>query len=337
MIIHSDVWGPSPASSLSGIRWFVTFIDNCTRMTWVCPMKSKSEVSILFQIFHKQISTEYKATIQVLRSDNGGEYMGTELQAYLKLQGIIHQTTCPYTPQQNGVAERKNRHLLEVVRASLIGANAPVSYWGEALSSATYLINRIPSATLNFQTPSDVLATSVSAPTSTNLPPRVFGCVAFVHLPKEQQTKLESRALKCVFVGYASSQKGYRCYHLLTQKMYVTIDVAFHEDTMYFHRPELQGEQYKEVQLFGNIDEEEMSSIEVTPTSISSSPTATLPIEDAPPLPDTNNRLLQIHLKLSPPRYHFLIFLKNGFLTKQIEVYLNQNKFKISQVKPNTL
>ena len=146
------------------------------------------------------------------------------------------------------MAERKNRHLLEIVRASLIEANVPVSYWGEALSSATYLINRIPSATLDFQTPSDVLARSVSAPTESNLTPRVFGCVAFVHLPKEQRTKLESRALKCVFLGYAASQKGYRCYHPPTQKMYVTIDVTFHEGSMHFHRPELQGEQqYREV------------------------------------------------------------------------------------------
>ncbi|KAM7472007.1 hypothetical protein LguiA_010190 [Lonicera macranthoides] len=198
--------------------------------------------------------------------------MSTELQAYFKLHGIIHQTTCSYTPQQNGVAERKNRHLLEIVRASLIGANAPTSYWGEALSSAVYLVNRIPSAVLDFQTPFEALAKSVTAPTVSNLPPRVFGCVTFVHLPKEQRNKLEPRALKCVFVGYASSQKGYRCYHPPTQKMYVTIDVIFHKETMYFHRTELQGEHYKEVQLFGNIDEEETSSTEVVPTLTSSSP-----------------------------------------------------------------
>ncbi|KAM7499356.1 hypothetical protein LguiA_023770 [Lonicera macranthoides] len=274
MIIHSDVWGPSHISSLSGTRWFVTFIDDCTRMTWVCPMKSKSEVSSLFKGFHKQISTQYNATIQVLRSDNGGEYMSTELQAYFKLHGIIHQTTCAYTPQQNGVAERKNRHLLEIVRASLISANTPTSYWGEALSSAVYIINRIPSAVLDFRTPFEVLSKFVSAPTVSNLPPRVFGCVTFVHLPKEQRNKLEPRALKCVFVGYASSQKGYRCYHPPTQKVYVTMDVTFHEENMYFHQTELQGEHYKEIQLFKNITEEEINSIEVVSTLNSEFPPA---------------------------------------------------------------
>ena len=89
----------------------------------------------------------------------------------------------------------------------LIEANTPISYWGEALSSVAYLINHIPSATLDFQTPSDALAKFVSVPTLSNLLPRVFGCVTFVHLPNEQQTKLELRALKCVLVRYASSHK----------------------------------------------------------------------------------------------------------------------------------
>ncbi|KAK3012380.1 hypothetical protein RJ639_012737 [Escallonia herrerae] len=107
MIRHSDVWGPSKVNSLGGSRWFVTFIDDCTRMTWVQLMKSKSEVNVLFQQFCKMIHTQYNARIQVLRSDNGGEYLSAELQQYLKAHGIIHQTTCSNTSQQNGVAERK--------------------------------------------------------------------------------------------------------------------------------------------------------------------------------------------------------------------------------------
>ncbi|RVW31514.1 Retrovirus-related Pol polyprotein from transposon RE1 [Vitis vinifera] len=88
------------------------------------------------------IETQYNAKVRVLRSDNGGEYQSSDLQKYLEGHDIIHQTTCSNTPQQNGVAERKNRHLLEVVRASLIAAKTPISYWGEAITSAAYLINR---------------------------------------------------------------------------------------------------------------------------------------------------------------------------------------------------
>nr|CAN81263.1 hypothetical protein VITISV_028698 [Vitis vinifera] len=91
--------GPSKVSTLSGSRWFVTFIDDCTRMTWLCSMKTKDEVNLLFQKFHKMIETQYNAKVRVLRSDNGGEYQSFYLQKYLEGHGIIHQTTCSNTPQ----------------------------------------------------------------------------------------------------------------------------------------------------------------------------------------------------------------------------------------------
>ena len=96
--------------------------------TWVYLMKSKSEVNLLFQNFHKMVCSQYNAQVQVLRSDNGGEYFSFELKQYLEAHGTIHQTTCFDIPQQNGVAERKNCHLLEVVHASLIEAHMPLSY-----------------------------------------------------------------------------------------------------------------------------------------------------------------------------------------------------------------
>jgi transposase InsO family protein len=248
MLIHSDVWGPSKVDSLGGSRWFVTFIDDCTRMTWVCLMKTKGEVNMLFQNFHKMISTQYNAQVKVLRSDNGGEYLSHELQQYLRTKGILHQTTCPNTPQQNGVAERKNRHLLEVIRALLIEAHMPLSYWGEALTTATYLINRLPCSTIDYQTPSEALSKMGMESMVPNLNPHIFGCVAYVHLHKQQRNKLEPRALRCVFVGYATRQKGYRCYHPPTRQMFVTFDVVFHEDSMYFpFKTDLQGESNEEV------------------------------------------------------------------------------------------
>ena len=234
MVIHSDVWGPSKVPTLSGSRWFVTFIDDCTRMTWLCLMKTKDEVNLLFQNFHKMIETQYNAKVRVLRSDNGGEYQSSDLQKYLEGHGIIHQTTCSNTPQQNGVVERKNRYLLEVVRTSLIAAKTPISYWGEAITSAVYLINRVLSSSINFQTPLQALTNVVVAPTVPNLPPRVFGCVVFVHLHKHQCTKLTSHALQYVFVRYALHKKGYRCYHPPTRQMYIIMDVVFHEDSMCF-------------------------------------------------------------------------------------------------------
>ncbi|KAH9774809.1 retrovirus-related pol polyprotein from transposon RE1 [Citrus sinensis] len=262
--VHSDVWGPSKVSTIGGARWFVTFIDDCSRMTWIFLMKSKDEVNSLFQRFHKMVTTQFQTQIRVLHTDNGGEYMSTAIQQFLKSQGSVHQTTCVGTPQQNGVAERKNRHLLEVVRASLIQAHMPLSYWGEALASAAYLINRTPSSSLGFQTPFQVLNDAIMSPNVPNLPPHVFGCVAFVHLP--QQDKLSPRALRCVFVGYALHQKGYRCYHPPSRKIYITMDVVFHEDIMYYlSESEFQGE-YNEEEIHTLTylpPEESQSSIEI--------------------------------------------------------------------------
>ena len=167
----------------------------------------------------------------------------------MEAHGTIHQTTCSDTPQQNGVAERKNCHLLEVFRASLIEAHMPLSYWGHTLTFAAYLINRVPSSTIDFRTPSQALIEAIVAPVGPNLPPHVFGCVAFVHFHKRQRNKLTPRALRCVFLGYAAYQKGYRCYHPPSKQMFVTMDVVFHEDSMYFSfEPEFQGEHLEEVQ-----------------------------------------------------------------------------------------
>ena len=93
-------------------------------------MNTKDEANLLFQKFHKMIETQYNAKVRVLRSDNGGEYKSSNLQKYLEGHDMIHQTTCSNTPHQNGVVERKNQHLLEVVRASLIAAKIPITYWG---------------------------------------------------------------------------------------------------------------------------------------------------------------------------------------------------------------
>jgi len=105
MLVQSDVWGPSKISTLKGSRWFVTFIHDCTTMTWLWLMKSKGEVNLIFQKFHKMIQTQYNAKVQVLRSDNGGEYQSLEFKRYLDEHEIIHQTTCRNTPQQNGVLQ----------------------------------------------------------------------------------------------------------------------------------------------------------------------------------------------------------------------------------------
>lgn len=118
-------------------------------------------------------------------------------------QGIIHQTSCVDTPAQNGVAERKNRHLLEVARSLMFTMGVPKHYWGDAVLTAAYLINRMPSRVLDYyyKTPLEVL----QGTSSYLVPPKVFGCVCFVHDHRRTSGKLDPRALKCVFIGYSAT------------------------------------------------------------------------------------------------------------------------------------
>ena len=150
-LVHSDVWGPSRIKTITGARWFVTFIDDHTRTTWVFLMKEKSEVTKIFESFHQMVQTQFQTKVQILRTNNGREYYNTILASYLHKHGMIHQTSCADTPQQNGVAERKNRHLLEVTRSLMMSTNVPNHFWGEAVLSSAYLINRMPSKVLNYK------------------------------------------------------------------------------------------------------------------------------------------------------------------------------------------
>jgi hypothetical protein len=246
-LIHSDVWGPSPIHSIPGFRWFVFFVDDCTRMTWLYLLKHKDEVFSVFKSFHAMVNTQFSAKIQVLRSDNGGEYVNHQFHDYFNLHGILHETSCPQTPQQNGIAERKNRHILETARALLINAHAPSRYWTDAVTTAVHLLNRLPSKVLGFQTPLQALAKHTPLPSVLMLPPRVFGCVAYVHLHKNQRTKLDPCARRCLFLGYAFHQKGYRCYDPASNRIYISMDVTFMETESFFPpNSSLQGETRQE-------------------------------------------------------------------------------------------
>ncbi|KAK2433017.1 putative mitochondrial protein [Trifolium repens] len=246
-LVHTDVWGPSNVPNVSGAKWFVTFIDDCTRVTWVYLLKHKSEVSSIFLNFHSMIKNQFGANIKRLRSDNAKDYFNNVLNSFCQKEGIIHESSCVKTPQQNGVAERKNGHLLNQTRALLFQNNVPKSFWGEAVLTATHLINRLPTRVLKSKSPMDVLASFYPwMSTTNNLKPRIFGCVSYVHIHSTNRGKLDPRALKCVFVGYSSIQKGYKCYHPSSKKFFVSRDVTFNEHESYFNQPHLQGENLRE-------------------------------------------------------------------------------------------
>lgn len=133
--------------------------------------------------------------------------MSNNMSQFLSSHGILHQTSCVGTPQQNGVAERKNRDLLEKTRALMFQMNVPKKFWSQGVKTAAYLINRLPSRILDSKSPLEVMK---GRPLDlSNL--RVFGCVCFIHIQDNHRDKLDHTATKCVFLGYSSSQKGYKC------------------------------------------------------------------------------------------------------------------------------
>ena len=156
--------------------------------------------------------------------------MSHQFQTYLQNHGILSQRSCPYTPQQNGVAERKNRHLLDTVRSLLLESSVPAKFWPEALATAVHLINRLPSHRLSNQTP--YFRLFHKDPTYTHL--RSFGCVCFVHLPPTERTKLTAQSAQFAFLGYASHQKGYLCYDTVLNCLRISRNVIFFENQRFF-------------------------------------------------------------------------------------------------------
>ena len=155
---------PPPHIDSHGFSYFVVFIDDYSRMCWVYFLKHKSEVFDVFVKFYNMILTQFHAKPKILRSDNGGEYISVAMKQFFLEHGLIHQTSCPDTPQQNGVAERKNRTLLEIARALIIDTHVPVHFLPEAIATTTYLTNRLPTKILQFQTPLATLNTFTPVP-----------------------------------------------------------------------------------------------------------------------------------------------------------------------------
>jgi transposase InsO family protein len=214
-LIYSDVWGPSPVPTVGESRYFVIFVDDFSRYTWIYLMKNCSEVLTIYRDFAKMIQTQYSKAIKVFLFDNAQEYRQTGFFTIFKHYGTIFHTSCAGTSQQNGRAERKLRHILDIVRALTNVASTPISFWGEAAFTAVYTINRCPSPVIQNTIPYERLFGT--APNYSLL--KVFSCVCFVLLQPHERTKLQPRSQLCYFLGYGLEEKGYRCYDLVAKRL----------------------------------------------------------------------------------------------------------------------
>jgi len=224
-LIHTDVCGKMNQKSLSDSEYFVTFIDDATRYIWVYFIKNKSEVFEKFILFKNQVEKQFDYKLKTLRSDNGGEYTSKEFQKFLEENGIVHQFTIPKTPEQNGVSERMNRTLVEGVRCMLNDSKLPKCFWAEALSTMAYLRNRSPATFLGKKTPFEALYGN--KPSIKHL--RIFGCVCYSHIPKDERKKLDDKSKKAILLGYGENIKGYRLFNIETKKIFYSRDVIFAE------------------------------------------------------------------------------------------------------------
>lgn len=223
-LIHSDLCGPMKTTSYDGKKYVLNFIDDFTHFTVAYALRYKSEVLKHFKMFKAMAESHFNQRVNRFRCDNGREYISNEIKEYFESNGIQYEFTIRYTPQQNGVAERMNRTIIEKARYMMLNSNTSKSFWTEAVLAAVYLINRSPTSALQDNVPAELWYGE--RPDLRKL--RVFGCIDYLHIPKEiVGGKFESRSKKCHMMGYCSN--GYRLWCPEDKKLLFGRDVVFDE------------------------------------------------------------------------------------------------------------
>ena len=155
--LHCDLWGPSPVLSSTGYRYYAVFIDDCTKFSWIFPLKQKSDFFYTFIHLQRYIETQFSSKIKSFQCDGGTEFTNNKFRSHLQSCGIVLHLACPYTPSQNGIVERKHRHVIETGLTLMFHVRVPLSLWVEAFSIAVFLINQLPSPLLDGKTPYELL------------------------------------------------------------------------------------------------------------------------------------------------------------------------------------
>ena len=226
-LVFSDVWGPTP-NSVGRYNYYVSFIADFSKFSWIYLLNKKSDVFQVFQNFQNLVERKFNKKILAMQTDWGGEY--EKLHPFFTKIGIEHHVSCPHAHKQNGSAERKHRHIVEVGLALLANACMPLKFWDEAFLTATHLINMLPSKTIDHDTPMQRLLEET--PDYSSL--RVFGCACWPNLRPYNQRKLAFRSKKCVFLGYSPLHKGVKCLDVNFGRIYISRIVVFDEQVFPF-------------------------------------------------------------------------------------------------------
>lgn len=271
-IVHSDVC-ILPEESFGGARYYVLFRDDHSRYRIAYFLKQKSEVFEKFKAFVAMAKNDGQV-IKCLRTDNGLEFVNRDMVLFMEQNGIRHQKTVPYTPEQNGCSERDNRTLVEAARTMIVSRDLNKRFWAEAVNTAVYVLNRTGKSTVDGQSPYELWHGKKSRLDNFH----VFGTDVFVHIPAEKRNKLDAKSAKCVFVGYDENVKGFRVYNPDSGKIQVARDVVFLLEDHVVHKFEEKGNSAEN-------DESE----EVRDEGMSDDPNDTLLTEDGD---EINNSLM---------------------------------------------
>ena len=209
-LLHTDICGPLAVRSRRGFHYFVTVKDDCTSIIWVRALVTKDQATLAVRDFivwaERQFSSRGRYRVQQLRSDGGGEYTSDAQRAWLGERGIELQRSAAYSPEQNGVAERVNRTLMDLVRTMLLSTQLPHFLWADLLQTAVHVRNRSMTRALTGMTPYE--AWNGVKPDISLL--RAIGSLAYAHVPRQRQhDKLNARAIHCAFIGYSAEAKAW--------------------------------------------------------------------------------------------------------------------------------
>lgn len=221
--IHSDVCGPFQIEAINGARYYLVFKDEASEYRTVYTLKYKSDVYNKFVDFVNKVKNQFGHDIKVFKTDNGREYVNSEMIKFMSARGIIHETTAPHNPEQNGKAEREIRTLSEMIRAMIFGRELPKCLWAEAVMSAAEILNK-SMISKNGKSPFENW--TGKEPNINEI--RVFGSIAYAHVPNSQRKKLDHKAKKLIYVGRQGS--NYRLFDMHIKKVIVAASVKFDEN-----------------------------------------------------------------------------------------------------------
>ena len=220
-----DLFRPTTYKSLGGSLHCLVIVDDFSRYTWTFFLHDKSEATPCFKKFAKRAQNEFDVKIKKIRSDNGKEFVNTNIEAYCDEVGIKHEVSSTYTPQQNGIVERKNRTLITLARTMLDEYNTPESLWAEAINTACYASNRLYIHKFHSKTPYELF--NGKKPDVSYF--WVFGCKCYIYKKKQHLGKFQRRCDIGFLVGYSSKSKAYRVFNHATGMVEETYDVEFDE------------------------------------------------------------------------------------------------------------